>query len=121
MATRRKVADVTQSSDVDDDRSDPVGRLTPTIGLEEAGKLLRCSPDTVRKMAKAGEIPGTKVGRAWVFYTEQLLEWVAARCRAGPPQRSLDGGSALASRLAARLAARREERVAESKGPRRKR
>ena len=73
-------------------------RITPTIGLDEAGKLLRCHPDTVRKMAKAGEIPGTKVGRAWVFYTERLLEWLDSRCKAGNISRNtsdLSGGASI--------------------------
>lgn len=86
-------------------------RVTPTIGLEEAGRLLRCHPDTVRKMAKAGEIPGTKVGRAWVFYTERLLEWLDARCKAQETSRRIHdqtGGSALATRLAGQ----RQQRVA---------
>lgn len=86
-------------------------RLTPTIGIEEAGRLLRCHPDTVRKMAKAGELPGTKVGRAWVFYTERLLEWLDARCKAEKTPRShhnLSGGSVLAARLAAQRAQRKK-------------
>lgn len=50
-----------ESTASDADPSPALERLTATIGLEEVGKLLRCSPETVRKMAKAGEIPGTKV------------------------------------------------------------
>ncbi len=94
----------------DDDDEGPIGRLTPTIGIEEAGKLLHCHPDTVRKMARAGEIPGAKIGRAWVFYTEQLLEWVAARCKAGTQSPRVTGGSALAERLRVRLEQRTRER-----------
>ncbi len=94
----------------DDDDDGPIGRLTPTIGIEEAGKLLHCHPDTVRKMAHAGEIPGAKIGRAWVFYTEQLLEWVAARCKAGTQSPRVTGGSALAERLRAQLERRARER-----------
>ena len=94
----------------DDDAEGSIGRLTPTIGIEEAGKLLHCHPDTVRKMAHAGEIPGAKIGRAWVFYTEQLLEWVAARCKAGTAAPRATGGSALAERLRAQLARRTRER-----------
>jgi excisionase family DNA binding protein len=76
--------------------------LTPTIGLEEAAKLLRCHPDTVRKMAAAGELPGTKVGRAWVFYTERLLDWLEKRCAAQQEVRQAplgSGGSVLAEQL----------------------
>jgi excisionase family DNA binding protein len=85
--------------------------LTPTIGLEEAGKLLHCHPDTVRKMAKAGELPGCKVGRAWVFNTESLLEWLKARIEAGTPRRD-DSMQSDGSALAARLQHEREQRIA---------
>jgi excisionase family DNA binding protein len=80
--------------------------LTPTIGLDEAGKLLHCHPDTVRKMAKAGKLPGTKVGRSWVFYTDSLLEWLQARIKAGAPHEFMgDGGSSdLIARLDAEIA-----------------
>ena len=47
------------------------------LGLEDAGQALGCDPETVRSMAAAGELPGTKVGRAWVFLASEL----AAYCR----------------------------------------
>ncbi|HJS91647.1 MAG TPA: helix-turn-helix domain-containing protein [Steroidobacteraceae bacterium] len=83
--------------------------MAPTVGLEEAAALLRCHPDTVRKMAKAGELPGTKVGRAWVFHTQRLLQWLDTRCAEASLSRR---GSDLAagSDLARRLAAQRERR-----------
>ncbi len=97
----------------------PAQQLTPTIGVEEAARLLRCHPDTLRRMAKAGEVPGTKVGRSWVFFTERLLEWLDARCQSQQQARPRDpppvSGS---SALAAAIAAERKRRQALSRGKR---
>lgn len=96
----------------DDTYSEIRDRITPTIGLKEAAALLRCHPDTVRKMAKARELPAAKVGRAWVFYTESLLRWLQERCESrqpigDDPMRS--PGSRLAERLRADLERRQRE------------
>jgi excisionase family DNA binding protein len=47
-----------------------------TIGLDEAAKILRCSESTVQQKAAAKEIPGTKIGRAWVFVPDDLLAYI---------------------------------------------
>lgn len=52
-----------------------------TIGLTEAAKLLRCNRNTVREKAASGEIPGAKIGRAWVFVEVDLLSWLRSQCR----------------------------------------
>ncbi|MDE1989023.1 MAG: helix-turn-helix domain-containing protein [Betaproteobacteria bacterium] len=64
---------------------------------------MRVHPDTARKMAKAGEVPATKIGRAWVFSSALLQQWIDERCRSTNVPVRLTGGSALAARLAARL------------------
>jgi excisionase family DNA binding protein len=38
-----------------------------TLNLKQAAALLKIHPVTLQEKAKAGEIPGAKVGRAWVF------------------------------------------------------
>src|SRR5581483_1452727 len=43
-----------------------------TLGLLDAAAFLHCHPEELRKRAKAGLIPGAKVGRAWVFLEEDL-------------------------------------------------
>lgn len=47
------------------------------LSLDDAGQALGCDPETVRELAAAGQLPGTKVGRAWVFLASEL----AAYCR----------------------------------------
>jgi hypothetical protein len=43
-----------------------------TLGLIDAASFLRVHPEELRRRAKSGEIPGAKVGRAWVFVDEDL-------------------------------------------------
>jgi excisionase family DNA binding protein len=47
-----------------------------TLGLQEAAAFLRCHPEELRRRAKAGLIPGAKVGRAWVFLEDDLAAYL---------------------------------------------
>jgi|SRR5829696_5546217 excisionase family DNA binding protein len=46
------------------------------LNVDQAAEFLGFSAYTVREKARAGEIPGRKVGREWRFSREQLLEWL---------------------------------------------
>lgn len=46
---------------------------TPTVGVQDAAKLLKVHPKTVEDLIKAGAIPAGKVGRAWVMLTRDVL------------------------------------------------
>ncbi|MCL9854359.1 helix-turn-helix domain-containing protein [Ralstonia solanacearum] len=48
-----------------------------TIDLDAAAKLLGAHPETVRLKAKAGELPGRKVGKRWMFSTIALERYLA--------------------------------------------
>jgi excisionase family DNA binding protein len=80
----------------------------PTMRLEEAAKMLCVHKDTLAGMARAGTVPAYKVGRAWVFSTRLLQEWLDTRCKATGVEkaRAFQGSASasLAERLAARLA-----------------
>ncbi len=45
----------------------------------EAALLLRVSTKTLMKLARSGEIPGRKVGRAWRFSRTEVMAWLARR------------------------------------------
>jgi hypothetical protein len=45
-----------------------------TWGLEKTAEFLRIHKDTLAERARAGEIPGAKIGRAWVFMPELLKD-----------------------------------------------
>lgn len=47
-----------------------------TLSLGEAAAFLRVHPEELRRRAKLGQIPGAKVGRAWVFVDEDLVAYL---------------------------------------------
>jgi excisionase family DNA binding protein len=57
--------------------TDTVRHHVPVLTVPEVAALLGCSDDTVRTMAAAGELPGLKPGRDWVFPAAPLY---AALC-----------------------------------------
>ncbi|OZB83550.1 MAG: hypothetical protein B7X28_02000 [Halothiobacillus sp. 13-55-253] len=59
-----------------------------TLTLKQAAALLKIHPVTLQEKARAGEIPGAKVGRAWVFVDVDLIGYI----RSQYPWRALQGG-----------------------------
>ncbi|ARK66775.1 DNA-binding protein [Burkholderia pseudomallei] len=55
----------------------PVGTPMSTIDLPAAAAMLGAHPETVRLKAKAGELPGRKVGKRWMFSTVALQRYLA--------------------------------------------
>jgi len=47
-----------------------------TFDLGEAADFLKVNPCTAQEMAASGELPGAKIGRAWVFLEEDLVDWL---------------------------------------------
>lgn len=47
-----------------------------TIDLYAAAELLHIHPVTLREKARLGEIPGAKIGKAWVFVEVDLIEHI---------------------------------------------
>lgn len=47
-----------------------------TLDLQEAAQFLRMHPESLRCKAKAGFVPGTKLGRRWLFIREDLVDHV---------------------------------------------
>lgn len=55
--------------------------MTDTIDSNECATLLRCTPEQVEELARAGEIPGLKIGRSWLFVRADLLDYLAQKAR----------------------------------------
>jgi len=49
--------------------------MNRTYTAKEIGKYLRVHPYTVRRLARAGKIPGFKVGDQWRFDAKEIEEW----------------------------------------------
>jgi len=45
-----------------------------TLDLHAAAALLHIHPVTLRNKARAGEIPGAKIGKSWVFLEDDLIK-----------------------------------------------
>ena len=56
---------------------EPLMEHDEILTCEEASAFLKVSNKTVLKLAREGEIPGQKVGRAWRFCRAELLAYVA--------------------------------------------
>lgn len=63
--------------------------MDDTLDLQQAARLLKMHPVTLADKARAGEIKGAKVGRAWVFIKIDLLEYIRSKY----PRRALQGDS----------------------------
>ena len=48
----------------------------PLIDANEAGRILKLHPVTVREMAGKGAIPALKIGKVWRFRGSSLDKWV---------------------------------------------
>jgi excisionase family DNA binding protein len=58
----------------------------PLLDLQQAAKLLKLHPDTLKRKAQLREIPGVKVGRRWRFRASRLDAWVKFRLSYGTAQ-----------------------------------
>lgn len=54
------------------------------LDADYCAAMLRCSKSHLHRLARAGEIPGTKVGRGWVFVEEDIVKLVRERCAPKP-------------------------------------
>lgn len=52
-----------------------------TLNSEQCAELLHCTPEQVEELARAGEIPGVKIGRSWLFVRADLLAYLAQKAR----------------------------------------
>ena len=50
--------------------------LPETLDIKEAAALMKAHADTVQQLARSGELPGTKVGKAWVFFRSDVLAYL---------------------------------------------
>jgi excisionase family DNA binding protein len=58
-----------------------------TLDLDECAALLKVHPNTVAERAAAGDLPGAKIGRAWVFIEDEVLDYLRAQVQIQVAQR----------------------------------
>ena len=50
-----------------------------TVDLHGAAALLFMHPEVLRRWAKIGKIPGAKIGKRWVFVTDDLVNYLRSQ------------------------------------------
>lgn len=58
-----------------------------TMDLAAAAALLHAEPATVAGCARSGELPGTHIGKGWVFLREDVLAFLRERIAADTAER----------------------------------
>ena len=67
--------------------SDIKEKQSKTFGLEQAACFLHVNKCTARELAASGKLPGAKIGRAWVFLEQDLIDWLRDQIRTQQQQR----------------------------------
>jgi excisionase family DNA binding protein len=62
-----------------------------TLNLSQAAAFLHVHEQTLLKLARAGNVPAAKVGRAWVFIDVDLLAYIRGKYRPQVVQGDLKG------------------------------
>lgn len=62
-----------------------------TLDLKEAAEYLKISEESARELAASGDLPGAKVGKAWVFLRDDLKDWLRDQVRRQQEQRQMAG------------------------------
>ena len=61
----------------------PAIEFEPLLDAIEAAALLRMHPNTLKKKARLGEIPGHHIGKYWRFRISDLNDWLWRQERTG--------------------------------------
>lgn len=52
-----------------------------TYDINEAADFLKIHPKTAHELACSGELTGAKIGRAWVFLEDDLIQYIREKGR----------------------------------------
>ncbi|WP_420475252.1 helix-turn-helix domain-containing protein [Noviherbaspirillum sp. ST9] len=47
-----------------------------TLDVAEAAALLRAESETIMQLARKGALPGTRIGKSWVFLREDVIAFL---------------------------------------------
>lgn len=65
-------------------------RRMKTLDIDECAEFLKVDRTTALALAGKGDLPGAKIGRAWVFLEDDLVEYLRGRVRAQQRQRQIE-------------------------------
>lgn len=52
-----------------------------TFDVDECAAFLKVHSNTVLELAAKGELPGAKIGRAWIFVEDDVVDYLRAKVR----------------------------------------
>ena len=65
--------------------SSELHQFEPLLDTHEAAALLGIHPKTLQKMARAGTVPGHRIGDLWRFRVSELDSWVGETVNSQSP------------------------------------
>ena len=72
-----------------------MNNLDETLDVGEAAVLLRAEPATIMHLARRGQLPGTRIGKAWVFLREDVLNFLRLQIAADTEARRHQAANAI--------------------------
>jgi DNA binding domain, excisionase family len=60
----------------DDDRIKKTDIFEPLLDSQQAAELMHVHPETVKRRARSGDIPGIKLGKIWRFRASGLESFI---------------------------------------------
>ena len=64
--------------------------MARTFDIDECADFLKVDRNTALKLAQQGDLPGAKIGRAWVFLEDDMVEYLRVRVRQQMTERQND-------------------------------
>lgn len=58
-----------------------------TLNLNEVACILKAEPDKVMQLARSGHLPGDKIGKSWVFLSEDVYSFLRSSIDASTAKR----------------------------------
>lgn len=55
--------------------------MARTFDIDECADFLKVDRNTALKLAQRGDLPGAKIGRAWVFLEDDVVEYLRVQVR----------------------------------------
>ena len=70
-------------------------RVRRTMNVEEAADYLRMPVNTLYMKLQKGEVPGSKPGKRWVLFNDELDKWLEAKRRNAVPMTTEEENDAI--------------------------
>ncbi len=77
MATSDELIDIMRSGIKTMEEHSPISSTGPLWTVEDVADYLKLQPETIRNMARRGELPAIKIGKVWRFRQQAIHEMLS--------------------------------------------